>query len=655
MESGCTDKQGVVLPIVMKYFEKITSAQWCLLADRDFDSDTGAILADMCTEIAQKLSADTLKQILPLFQRDGKSKCKAPDMDGAMNAAFASALCVPEQPCDYASKMDSLLADEISQRVNRTLALATDTDAEPLVPVIYVPGTFTKLEVLYKMVRLSCGVLWSYLGRVKSTTRCFGPCWRQPTHRSQALENKELQSPKSSSRPKSNISVEETTEAVTEILRKWSEHTDSSTNTSPDLHETASDIVTTIKSDLHYAINIDRKSSMPACPHFDLRLILKTLTNFFNSREQPTPRQEVVRKSSFMEFSKNRFAKLMTDVASPDVQESDFLVGVQRCSTFGNPESSLPASNLETPGSPPPLNFEGIQGEVEDLYDKFPMEGRKVSKKVESLRHDIAKFSEQLRDKIYNYIEANQASLTGELSGRQSPQQEVRHPEVMKNIIEDSVGKFLQQVLLWMEMEPRKRKASADEVCGALKDIDTLISTIVTSEPEAFNSQMASETESETSLSAPIQQDHTEPIITESSLREVTRNFVSMLIITMVKYFPKKVRKSLQPDDMLLIIRRLSDKVLKVNLASLAAEDMVGYSRFIQAVIKYLFREFGSQEKLLDALMSDEPCFDDAVLTHLTNTLNNWHEGEEQSRIRRFFSAVGKALMRPFTVFSLEY
>lgn len=203
-----------------------------------------------------------------------------------------------------------------------------------------------------------------------------------------------------------------------------------------------------------------------------------------------------------------------------------------------------------------------------------------------------------------------------------------------------------------MEMEPRKRKASADEVCGALKDIDTLITTIVTSQNKACSS-----TDSEASPSVSTQQDEEQPeaFISESSLREVTRNFVSMLIITMVKYFPKKVRKSLQPDDMLLIIRRLSEKVLKVNLASLAAEDMISYSRFIQAVIKYIFRQFGSKEKLLVALRSDEPCFDEAVLTHLTNTLNNWHDKAGQSRIRRFFSSVGKALIRPFTVFSPKH
>nr|XP_049605907.1 uncharacterized protein LOC125986302 [Syngnathus scovelli] len=628
MESGCTDKQEVVLPIVMKHFDKISSAQWCLLAGKDFDSDTGAILADMCIEIAQKLSADTLKMIPLLFQQgvpDIKSKCMAPVMDGTMNAAFASALGVPEQPCDYTNKLGTLLAEEISKRVNRTLDSATDTDVEPLIPIIYVPGTFTKLEVLFKVVRLSCGALWSYLGHVQSTTRCLRPCWGQHSS-TQARE--ESQSSKTSSIPKSKTGVEETTEAVTEILRKWSEPTDSNSagsppNTSPDIYGTLSDIVRTMRRDLHHAVNIDRKSSVSACPHFDLRLILKTLINFFSAREQPTPHHEVVRKSSFVDFSKNRFEKLMTEFVSPDVQEYDFLVGFQRysgCGSIFDPGGSL----LETPDPPPPFNFEGIQDEVEDLYDKFPMEGPKVAKTLERLRDDVTTFSKQLRDKIYNYIKANQTSFTAEFSGR---------------------------VFLWMEMEPRKRKASADKVCGALKDINTLITTTVTSEPDAITSQGTSETESANYLSAFNQrdQDHPERIINESSLREVTRNFVSMLIITMVKNFPKKVRRSLQPDDMLLIIRRLSNKVLKVNLASLAAEDMVSYSRFIQAVIKYLFRQFGSRKKLLIALMSDDSCFDDAVLTHLTNALNDRHDRARQSRIRRFFAAVGKALMRPFS------
>ncbi|XP_057686658.1 uncharacterized protein LOC130912533 [Corythoichthys intestinalis] len=576
-----------------------------------------------------------------------RPKSMSPVMDGAMNTAFASALSVPEQPCDYASKLDSMMSTEISTRVNRTLAFASDTEPDTEPVAIYVPGTFSKLEVLYKMVKLCCGALWSYLARVKSTTRCLGACWRPKTSQSVESDDEEPRSVKMSNTPKSAISVKETTEAVSEILRKWTDPEESDPEcsqpkTSADLHGTASNIVTTIRSDLHYSTN-KKKSNASLCPHFDLRLIQNTLTNFFSSRE-PTPRQEVIRKSSFVEFSKNQFTKLVTDCTATDLQkESDFLVGAQP-STVSGSTLHQQASNLETPGSPPPLNFEGIVDKVEDLYTKFPMERPKVSQNMESLRDDITIFSRQLSDKIYDFIRASIATGT---SDRRSPhrrkKRRAQEPEVMKKIVEDCVGKFLQQVLLWMEMEPSKRKASADEVCGALRDIDTLIANIMSTETESD--------ESDVSPSRCDQQDYPDAL-----LREMSRNFVSMLIMTLVKYFPKKTRKSLQLDDVFVVIRRLSQKVLNVNLSFLAGENMVSCSRFVQVVLKYLFKQFGSQEKLLEALLSDDMSFDEAVLTQLTNTLNSWHDGaDEQSKIKRVFSTVGNTLKRPFTCFSPDY
>ncbi|XP_037128083.1 uncharacterized protein LOC119134931 [Syngnathus acus] len=217
MENYCI-KAEVILPLVQKYFERIQPAQWSMLATGTIDSATQVILADMCTDITQKLCADTIRVIIPEFKQriqSAEKKRMRLKVEGGLSTAFASALSVPEQRSKSSQKLDSLFKREISQRVNDTLSSATST-ASQLVPLIYIPGTFTKIEVLAKMVQLACGALKVYLS--KMYTMCFRPCWRQ----------KSRQEPPCDSRG-GNMCIfnrEETTEAVMNILRKWTDSED---------------------------------------------------------------------------------------------------------------------------------------------------------------------------------------------------------------------------------------------------------------------------------------------------------------------------------------------------------------------------------------------------------------------------------------------
>ncbi|XP_061781202.1 uncharacterized protein [Nerophis lumbriciformis] len=639
MEADFSVEHEALLPIMSKHFDKILPAQWCLLAEGQFDSGTGATLADMCTEMTQKLSADALKIIIPMFQDRigdlGIDKV-TPVLEGAMNSAFASALNIPMQVCDFADKLDSLLTDEISQRVD--CGLSSATEPQQLAPLIYMPGTFTNLKVLYQMVRLACGALWTYLGHVESTTRCFGPCWRQPSgghgHHSQMTEPNEPPSRMSSYSPKSNISVDETTEAVTEILHKWSEPkvsqpAGSRPKTPEDVQGTASDIVTTIVADLHYASDMDSNSSngsISVSPHFDLRLIQKTLTNFFGSHAPVTPR-----KKRFVNFSRMRFEKLMADVVCQSLwKDSEYLVSLR--GTF-DAEETLP------PDLPPPLSFEAIQNDVQDLYEKFAVVGRKATETTETLRDDITMFSKKLRDKIYKYVKANQA--TSDLAARPSQggrKRKKRHTDVVFNIVEDSVGKFLQQVLLWMEMESNKRKDRIDGVCGALNDIDTLITSIRT--PKKKSGSQDNWAEHQAGKKRGVSDSLATVPLTAATLEKLAKSLVSMLIMTLIKHFSKKVRKSMGQYEVQLIISKVYHEVLReVNLESLAAMDMVAYSRFIKAVIQDLIRHYRYKNSLLETFKSNSDSFRDAVSTHLANNLKACGDGSGRSKIKNLFSS----------------
>lgn len=120
--------------------------------------------------------------------------------------------------------------------------------------------------------------------------------------------------------------------------------------------------------------------------------------------------------------------------------------------------------------------------------------------------------------------------------------------------------------------------------------------------------------------------------------------------MTLVQRFPKKVRKSIEQYDLQLIIGWIYRKVMKeVSLEPLAAMDMVAYNKFIKIMIEDLFQQYHSHEKLLEALISDEPSFDDVVSSHLTKNLKTLSRVSEMSSMKRFFLAVGKALLRPTT------
>lgn len=351
------------------------------------------------------------------------------------------------------------------------------------------------------------------------------------------------------------------------------------------------------------------------------------------------------RKNSFIEFSKMRFGKMMDDVVSQGLwKDSEYLV------TFPclpddvgavRPEVSLPGS-ITTP-----LSFEGIRDDVEDLYNNFATAGTKVPKNHETLNDEITLFSKKLRDKIYNHVQVNKTTGASEFAGTQTHgrrKRKKRHPDVLFNIVEDSVGKFLQQMLLWMEMESRKKKARTNAVCGALNDIDMLMSSLESSDERNSSLQL------QASASAPQQremQSHAASVtITPAMLEKLARSLISMLILSLVKHFPEKVKKAMGQCEVQLIIGKVYREVLnEVNLESLATMDMVTYSKFIQAVIKDLSHQYRSKKKLLETFKSNSDLFRDAVLKHLMSNLNAYKDGVGRSKMKRFFAV----LFKPFT------
>nr|XP_057915268.1 uncharacterized protein LOC131108313 [Doryrhamphus excisus] len=695
LEENYSIRAEVILPIVEKHFDRILPAQWSMLATGTIDSATQVVLADMCTEITQKLCADTIRLIIPEFkqriQSVGKKKMKL-KVEGGLSTAFASALSVPEQPSKSSQKLDSLFKKEISQRVNQTLSTATSTDSQ-LAPLIYIPGTFTKIEVLAKMVLLACGALKVYLSKMAIYTQCFRPCRRQ--QKSQESIN---------GAKCGNVCIynrEETKEAVINILQRWADSEDRSlsSSTTRDLKRTAASIVETIINDLHYSAPAEEGHSRTSTPHFDLGLIKDQLCEFFESLS-PTSSNESSRKRNFLDFCQKKFGELTSELQK--VRCRCMRMRLEEEMSLNN--SAMPTKSSDTDTV---LSFQGIQSGLEDVFNKVAVPEGDASIDVDRLRHEADTFSQELADRIYNYMTTNRttvqsASVWRRFSDPLILEVDNKKPEniqVLHKIVEDTSTKFVQQLLLWLKMEPIMRGKHADQVYGCLKDIDTLITgtmipqkKLVVSDgrSEALPSQvptssMQKEMESDatpeksslsgvirvawpsplrppsaqgkthdtdTSLSKSSASDKVNgasfpPVRSASMQEEMVASLVSVLIVQLLTCVPKRTMRVVHSVDTLPIIQRLSRKVLQDKyLRGITDKNLYSVNKVMKVVIEELKQEFHSTEMLVEALLSDEPSFDDAILRQLTLTMG----APRPRRTKKMCSTVHKVFLRTFCI-----
>ncbi|XP_061140757.1 uncharacterized protein LOC133158031 isoform X2 [Syngnathus typhle] len=463
-------KADVILPMVQKYFERIQPAQWSMLATGTIDSATQVILADMCTDITQKLCTDTIRVITPEFKQrvqSAEKKRMKLKVEGGLSTAFALAFIVPEQPSKSSQKLDSLFKREISQRVNRILAAATTTDSK-LVPHVYSLGTFTKIAVLAKMVLQACGVLKVYLSKMAIYTKSFRPCCEQKNRHQLPFDSKCVDA--------CVFNQEETTEVLKQILCKWTDNKDESLSlrTNRKSKKTAAEIVETIMNNLHYPETLEEWRSRSSMPHFNLGLIKDQLCEFFESCASPNSSNESARKRNFLNFSQERFNELSFELQKLRC----------RCMRIRWDEAiCLPGSVLQTPEADKELRFQGVRSGLEYVFHKVALPAGDTSIDVDTLRHKADKFSRDLGDEIYRYMTTNRTAVQSAAAWRrfsellilEVDEEKPENIQILHKMVEDTSTKFVQHLLLWLKLEPVTRRNHTNEVCCCLNDIDVLV------------------------------------------------------------------------------------------------------------------------------------------------------------------------------------
>ncbi|XP_045899014.1 uncharacterized protein LOC123967009 [Micropterus dolomieu] len=679
-----------LLPILIKHFARISTAQRNMLAEGTLDSATQATVADGI------LSVDILTNMTVFQEHMQKSASQAAvstvlenfntQFRDSLPGSIACAFQVPQDKCEIAENM-------------------------------YAPHNSSESP--------------EEIMEIEEPERC------------------EL--PRS---VKSEISIPSVIEAVTDILAKWSSKTRDLTEeaenavlsprTSLEAHNVASDIVKTVLDDLHsqdlgdVASSSDKRCSPR--PHFNIGLIFDKVRDFLVSQAAPSQgiasADQAVCKRSFFKFAKKKFVKMMNELKT---KHADFLVRPNSDSCQPKPmeeddfeeaiDGILPGT---VPYSPRPrrassdptsnstlismreqqfsqLDFENIKKDVDSLFNKFNLPenaAAKSNKALEDIKSTgvIRKFSKELTDKIYGNLMARQTYKIPTVQRVRSASAPVRTKAYTAT--EDAVQKFLQQLLLWMEI--------SDEVAGALTDIEDLITTVLIPPPEnatirlecpeASNrqtSRISSINDDEVSASVCMDFDgenlnvrvHVdsqqlrkcnvevtsgapEEVTSEprainysctpvpeggdlsaasndsssSTSEQMTSKFITDLLMRLVTKAPLKTKRSMQMADINAIIKRLSDKVVdEIKFIGPVRKTKNSMTKVNKAMIKDLDREFGSPRKILEAAMaSNHTSFDDAVVKYLKIHINALFNSPPKSAVSRFFSALGKAASTTF-------
>ncbi|XP_061659292.1 uncharacterized protein LOC133491748 isoform X2 [Syngnathoides biaculeatus] len=628
MEAESFPKE-VILELVKASFEQISAAQWALLVAGTPDSETKAIIADTIGDMIQRISSNVVKHLLPAVSEHLRSQASQ------------------AQKYEGAGELTTLVESEVKHRVTSALSVARNALEWPSNPTLFIRGTMSSVGNLASIFRKAV----DYLGQVFSRARtpCVVLCGR------------------------STMKASDMTEAVSGILLKWSRASKGekvnaadiidveklSENSEQDNLEVVSDSDSEV---LHSAklAALDITRSIIQEPllssgdraerltrfNLNLKLISNKVKSFFRSQENACPNVNKMRRLRFFKFARMQFTRMLGRLKRAFKNQEGCLVCL-RPDQPKSPRGTFRSSTLHVrPSQNPVFEFEAIQDMVAKLFeDLSKMEPEVRQAKIQRYMDEkLRGFSQELTSRLYEYIMSCQSEVYEVPSSRSNTpfmdsvlwgRRGKKHwdggqkfsPEVLYAMTEDVVWRFLQQLLLWMETEDGE--TYADEVSGAVGEINQLVVTALNtsqdSEEEISRETPLNEVLKDGSLKCssylPESQTRTsassdgEPL----SLKDLSEVLAFTLTVQLGQRLPRKCKKSLKPEALMLVVQHLSSRALKDigpghmdNIETLANLEEV-----IVPVVKKLLAEFGTPDKLVEAVTVDDASFDDVVMKHL--------------------------------------
>ncbi|KAE8282741.1 hypothetical protein D5F01_LYC18130 [Larimichthys crocea] len=132
MNSPTVLSRNALHTTVNRHIDRLSAAQWSMLAAGTWDSDTEAILADMLMEVIHKLSRCIIKTTMSKETSTGSGTICEDDVNTALEnlcaqlpGTLASALHVTPDNCESAEPLKRMVQDEVSQKVKSVLSMST--------------------------------------------------------------------------------------------------------------------------------------------------------------------------------------------------------------------------------------------------------------------------------------------------------------------------------------------------------------------------------------------------------------------------------------------------------------------------------------------------------------------------------------------------
>ncbi|XP_077403400.1 uncharacterized protein LOC144036560 [Vanacampus margaritifer] len=669
----------VILELVKSSFEQISAAQWALLVAGTPDSETKAIIADTIGDVIQRISSDVVRHLLPAISdhlREQESQTQvikaidrcSPNLSDCITETFAAALDLPPQKYDGAGELTTLVESEVKHRVTSALSVAQKTTEWPTDPTLFIRGTMSSVGNLASIFRKAVEYLRQVFARAR--TPCVVLCGR------------------------SNMKAGDMTNAVSGILLKWSRankgekskpiaphidvekvsqnsdeedfeiaSVDSDSGLTQNAKMAAQDITRSIIQEPASGSG-DRVEKLTRF-NLNLKLISNKVKNFFHSQEKASPTGNINRrKLRFFKFARMQFARLLGGLKRVFKNQEGCLVCLkpdQQKSPRGESKGSFRSSTLHVrPSQYPRFDFEAIQEMVGKLFEdlsKLDPEAR-AAKIQRYMDENLRGFSQELTSQLYEYImscqsevyevpsnRSNKPFVDSVLWGRKGKKNwdggQKFSPEVLYAMTEDAAWRFLQQLLLWLETE--EGETYADEVSGAVGEINQLVVTALNTDDDDLEDDISADTSSNEAAkdvskkrSSTVRESRMTTSVTSDSeplsLKDLSEVLAFTLTTQLGQRLPRKCKKSLKPDALMLVLQHLSSRALQDispghidNIETLANVEDV-----IVPVVKNLLAEFGTPDKLVEAVTLDEAHFDDVVMKHLAVQLKAPRDGSKR-------------------------
>ncbi|XP_077362046.1 uncharacterized protein LOC144006848 [Festucalex cinctus] len=668
MEAEIFPKE-VILELVKSSFDQISAAQWALLVAGTPDSETKAIIADTIGDVIQRISSDVVRHLLPAISdhlREQESQTQvikaiggcSTNLSDCITETFAAALDLPPQKYDGAGELTTLVESEVNHRVTKALSVAQKTTEWPSDPTLFVRGTMSSVGNLASIFRKAVEYLRQVFARAR--TPCVVLCGRS------AMKAGDMTNAVSGILLKwSRANKGEKPKPVTPYIdvEKVSQNSDPG-----DLEIASVDIDSGLtQSAKRAALDITRSIIQEPTGssgdrvekltrfNLNLKLISNKVKNFFTSQEKVSPTANVnQRKLRFFNFARMQFERMLGGLKRSFKNQEGCLVCLlpdQQKSARRDSKGSFRSSTLHVRLSQfPRLKFEAIQDMVAKLFEdlsKLEPEAR-AAKIQRYMDEKLTGFSEDLTSRLYEYIMSCQSEVyevpsnrsntpfaDSVLWGRKGKKNwdggQKFSPEVLYAMMEDAAWRFLQQLVLWLETDDGE--TYADEVSGAVGEINQLVVTALNTDQDSddddydivstdsTSNQAAKDVGKKRSSTVPYSRatisamSDSEPL----SLQDLSEVLAFTLTTELGQRLPKKCKKSLKPNALMLVLQHLSSKALQeISPGHVDDIETLGnVEQVIVPVVKNLLADFGTPDKLVEAVMLDEAYFDDVLMKHL--------------------------------------